>query len=253
MHRAGLLLVAALAVAACGDHGSAHSPEISGEWEFAAGTADGAPLVVPSGADATLRLDGGELRGVSFCNHYFSSYRLRGTSFSVDGIGATEMGCEPDVMAAESAYLQALATVGTAKADDDGLVLTGDGVELRFTAAAPVPDSPLEGKRWVLESVIDAETASSTLGEPAVLLLDPDRTASGSTGCRSLTGTWLVENGALVIDDLLADGGECPADVEAQDAHVTAVLGAAPWAEVQEDRLTLSADDGRGLVYRAEG
>jgi heat shock protein HslJ len=252
VHRTALLLAAALTLAACAGGPGAGAPDIAGEWEFAEGTADGAALPRPPGARATLELGGVELRGVSFCNHYSSSYRLSGTSLSIGGIGGTEMGCEPDVMTAESAYLTALGAVHTAAVDDDGLVLTGDDVQLRFTPVAAVPDSPLEGTRWVLETLVEGETAASTLGEPAVLLLDPDLRASASTGCRSVTGTWLVEDGALVIDDLLADG-ECPADVERQDALVTAVLSAGPQAEIREDQLTLTGPDGRGLVYRAEG
>ncbi len=162
------------------------------------------------------------------------------------------MGCEPDVMAAGTAYLEALTAVSSAETTDDGLVLTGDGGELRFTRVAPVPDSELAGTRWVLESLVDGGTASSTLGEPAVLLLDGDRTAEASTGCRAVTGTWLVEDHRLVIDDLPADGGDCAAGVELQDAHVTAVLGSGPALEIREDRLTLTAADGRGVVYRAE-
>ena len=65
-----------------------------------------------------------------------------------------------------------------------------------------------------------------------------------------MTGTWLLEDGALVIDDLLVDG-DCPPEVAAQDAHVAAVLAGGPTAAVDEDQLTLTAPDGRGLVYRA--
>ena len=111
---------------------------------------------------------------------------------------------------------------------------------------------PLDGAGRLARHV-EGETASSTLGEPAVLLLDEDRHASASTGCRSVTGTWLLEDGALVIDDLLAGGEACPADVARQDDHVTAVLASAATASVDEDRLTLTGPDGRGLVYRAEG
>jgi heat shock protein HslJ len=105
----------------------------------------------------------------------------------------------------------------------------------------------------VLDTLVEGDTVATTLGEPAVLLLDPDRTAAASTGCRSITGTWLVENDALVIDDLLDGGGECPAEVERQDALVTTVLSVGPRVEIQEDRLTLTGVDGRGLVYRADG
>src|SRR3712207_8185322 len=46
-------------------------------------------------------------------------------------------------------------------------------------------------------------------------------TAEATTGCRTITGRWLVESGALVVDDLLVGTGACPPDVERQDAHVT--------------------------------
>ncbi|MGY1802105.1 META domain-containing protein [Blastococcus sp. SYSU D00922] len=250
MHRAPLLFAAVLALAACGG-GTGSAPDLAGEWEFAGGTADGAALPRPDGATATLEVDGDELRGLAFCNHWFASYRLDGSSFSVSGLGSTQMGCEPEVLAAESAFLAALGAVDTAASGDDGLLLTGDEVELRFTRAAPVPDSPLQGTDWVLESVIDGQTASSTVGEPAVLRLDADGTAEATTGCRTITGRWLLENGLLVIDDLLADGTACPPEATQQDALVAAVLESGPTTGIEEDRLTLTTEDGRGLIYRA--
>jgi heat shock protein HslJ len=89
------------------------------------------------------------------------------------------------------------------------------------------------------------------VGEPAVLVLDPAGTASASTGCRSISGSWLLEDDALVIDDLLAGAEPCPPDVAAQDEHVLAVLQSGPRVEIEEDRLTLTGTDGRGLSYRA--
>jgi heat shock protein HslJ len=160
------------------------------------------------------------------------------------------MACEPDVMTAERAFLASLGAVDAVAASEGALLLTGDGIELRFTPVAQVPDSPLEGTRWVLESVIEGQTASSTV-RTAVLALDADRTAEATTGCRTITGTWVVEAGALVVDDLLGDAAPCAPDVERQDAHVTAVLESGPAVGIREDRLTLTTDDGRGLVYRA--
>ncbi|SOD93981.1 META domain-containing protein [Blastococcus haudaquaticus] len=252
MQRTALFLAAALALAACGGGSGTAAPGVVGEWEFAGGTADGADLPRPAGARATLDLTGEEARGTAFCNHWFSSYRLDGSSFVLDGIGSTEMGCEPDVMTAESAFLAALGDVDSAAVDGGDLLLTGNGVELRFTPVAPVPDSPLEGTRWVLETVVEGQTASSTVGDPAVLLLGADRRAEASTGCRTITGTWLVEDGSLVIDDLLGDGATCPPDLAPQDAAVQAVLQSGPTLQIEEVRLTLTADDGRELVYRAE-
>ena len=226
---------------------------MEGEWELVDGTADGSALPRPAGTRATLQLDGGELRGTAFCNSSFASYRLSGSSFSVDGLGGTEMGCAPDVMAAEAACLAALGAVGTAVVDGEDLLLTGDGVELRFAPVVPVPEAELMATRWTLETLLDGETASSTVGEPATLELLPHATLTGSTGCRPLTGRFAIEGDVVRLTELSAGTETCPADVTAQDDHVVTVLGDGFQASIDGDRLTLLDAGGRGLVYRAEG
>jgi hypothetical protein len=72
------------------------------------------------------------------------------------------MGCEPDVMAAESTYLATLASVDTAVRDGADLLLTGEGVELRFGPVAVVPDSALEGTRWQLDTLVDGDRLTLT-------------------------------------------------------------------------------------------
>ncbi|SDE29996.1 Heat shock protein HslJ [Blastococcus fimeti] len=253
MRRLVLLLAGVLALTACGSDPPSEGPDVTGEWQLASGSFIGADLPFPSGATATLTLSGGKANGTAFCNRFFASYELDESSFSIGDIGSTMMGCEPEVMAAESAYLEALAGVDTAVLDGADLLLTGAGIELRFGPVPVVPDSPLEGTRWALESLVDGATASSTLGESAVLVLASDGRAEAGTGCRTLSATWLLEDEALVLDDLLPDGAECPPDLVRQDEHVTAVLQAGPAVEIGEDRLALTAPDGRGLVYRAEG
>ena len=163
-------------VAGCAERGgSAAATDVVGAWFLAEGSADGEPLPQPPGPHATLDVDPDTLSGRSFCNHYSSTYRLDGDSLAIDGLGGTEMACEPEVMAAETAYLSALGRTDTVVRDGDDLVLSGDGVRLRFSPVPPVPDRSLAGTRWVLETLVEGEVASSTVGEPAVLLLDEDR------------------------------------------------------------------------------
>jgi heat shock protein HslJ len=245
-----ILLGTVLLLSACGGGARAGDPDVRGDWEFAGGTVDGAVLPAPAGARATLQVDDEQVRGVSFCNHYFSAYRLSGASLALDGLGTTDMGCEPEGMTAESAYLEALGAVQTAAVDEGGLLLGGDRVRLRFAPVAPVPDSALTGTRWVLETLVDGEVASSTVGEPAVLELADDGTLRGSTGCRMLAGTWSTSGAEVLVPELRADG-TCPPDLAAQDDHVLGVLGDRFAPQVDADRLTVSAPDGRGLVYRA--
>ena len=166
------------------------------------------------------------------------------------------MGCEPrrrwPPRAPTSAALGAVDDAWRATATS--CVLTGDGVELRFTPRAPVPDSALVGTGWVLETLVEGEMASSTLGEPAVLLLDADGTSAGvhrlPDALRHLAAS---TDGALVVDDLLADGGPArPTSRRPGRARDWRSWRARPdGARSPRDRLTLTAADGRaGSCYR---
>ncbi len=105
---------------------------------------------------------------------------------------------------------------------------------------------------WILETLIEGETASTVGGDSATLLLTADGTLTASTGCRALTGTWLENGGVIVVPTLSADG-ECPSDLTRQDSLVVTVVADEFRAEVEGDRLTLTSMGGDGLVYRAEG
>jgi heat shock protein HslJ len=253
VHRALLLLATSLLIAACADSPGRASPApgITGAWQLVGDVPRAAAL--PAGARATLDVGNGQVGGTSFCNHYGGTYQLDGDSLVVDGLGGTDMGCEPGIMAAETAYLRALAAVRTASVEDGELVLTGPGGELRFAPVAPTPERELTGTRWVLDTVVEGGTASSTVGEPAVLELRPDATFTASTGCRSLDGSWRSSGDAVLFDDYAYDTFGCAAPVDRQDQHVLAVLAGGPLAVVDGDRLTLTGADGRALVYRATG
>lgn len=253
MARAALLLtVLLLAGCAAASGGGSPAPDVVGEWELVSGTTAGAALPQPSGTVATLTLDGEQAGGRSFCNHYSSGYTVEGDAIRFEGLGGTEMGCEPDVMAAETAYLTALGIVGTIARDGDDLVLTGDDVELRFRPVPPVPTSPLAGTDWVLETLIDGEVASSVMGR-STLRLEDDGTFAATTACTTLTGRWQPTGDRIEFPEASGESRDCPPEARAQDEHELAVLGGGFRATVEADRLTLLVDDGRGLVYRDEG
>ncbi|WP_448626902.1 META domain-containing protein [Geodermatophilus sp. URMC 64] len=244
-----LVLVALLAVAGCARTSAGSSPDVLGSWQFVAGSSGGAALPQPTGASATLVFEDTRLRGISFCNHYAGGYTLDGDALTIDGLGGTEMGCDPHVMAAETAFLTALGAADRAAREGDELVLTGADLALRFTRQAPVPDRELVGTSWTLDTLVEGEVASSVLGE-ATLRLAEDGTATGSTGCRGVLGTWQIAGAVLTLDVTRDDIG-CPGDVGRQDEHVLAVLDNGPRVAIDGDRLTLTAADGNGLIYRA--
>jgi heat shock protein HslJ len=244
------LIGLALALTACGDGGEDLDTSSwlrpDGDWELVEGvaTVDGYPI--------TLSSDGTGVSGRAACNSYSGVAVINGSAVFFGELSQTEMGCEPSVMEAEAAFLTALQRVQNFRFAGDRLVLTGARTDLVFSPVQPVPTSEFIGTNWVLETLIEGETASSVAGEPATLLPAADGTLTASTGCRTHTGSWLANDAAIVVPDFLAEG-ECPDGLWKQDSLVVTVVGDEFRAEVEGDRLTLTSMGVDGLVYRAEG
>jgi heat shock protein HslJ len=254
------LLAAGLVLAGCAQPGGGPGvpasppdrPDIAGDWEFVGGTVDGAPFPVPRAGRGTLSADGRQVTGTAFCNGYGGRYRLDGDSLLTEDVAQTLMACvDPVRMAAEAAFMNVLTAGGTrVSRTPHELVLENDRGLLRFRPQTPVPTAELVGTRWLLESLIAGETASSTVGEPAVLRLADDGTFTASTGCRPISGTWRASGDTVHLDYEWPEAS-CPPDVEAQEQHVVAALGGGFQASVEGDRLTVTGRDGLGAVYRA--
>ena len=251
------LVATVLALAACaapsagGRESAVPAVDLLGEWELVDGSAEDSSVPVPPGARATIAFADGQAGGTSFCNSYRGAYTLSGSALRLDDLYVTEMACvDEDVMAAETAYWRALDAVDAAAVEDGELLLTGEGAELRFRQVTEAPPTELVGTRWVLETLVEQDMASSTVGEPAVLVLAADGALSGSTGCRTLTGRWARNGTTLVFPEVRATG-DCPADVGTQDETVLAVLDGERSAEVDGDLLTITGRDQPQLIYRA--
>ncbi|SEM98010.1 Heat shock protein HslJ [Gemmobacter aquatilis] len=131
--KAALVLPFALLLAACQEEPQAAlTPEaLARDWRLVALNGAAAP------ARATLDLrEPGKAAGQAPCNRWFATRSGDLPAFTLSQIGATRMAC-PD-LAAESAYLAALAAVTGAALDGEALVLTGpEGGTLRFVPGAP--------------------------------------------------------------------------------------------------------------------
>jgi heat shock protein HslJ len=247
----GWLVLLGLVVTACGE--PAEPASIEGAWQLVSGTLDGEPIPMVDGFPITMTIEGDTVGGVASCNSYGGSYTLSDGAVTFSALFQTEMACFPEeTMAAESAFLEALTGATTVTATDDRLTITGEGVELVFSELPPVPTADLTNTVWVLESLIEGDSASSVGGEKATLELFTDGSMLGSTGCRGLHGRYVV-SGAEVLINELATEGDCPQELEAQDGLVVTVLGDGFRALVEGDVLTLTSTGNLGLTYRAEG
>lgn len=219
------------------------------EWVLVAGDVDGAPLMLLDSHPVTLQVDGSDVSGTAACNSYFGA--LIEGPLLFEGFGVTEMGCDPpEAMDVEFAFLQALIRTTSAAASGDELTLTGEGVELRFSAVPPTPDAELTTTTWLLDTIIDGDAASSILADTAPELRLDEELALFD-GCNTIAGSYEVDGDVLSVGALRSTARGCQEGVMRQASTISTVIGAQPTISISGDRLTLTGADGLGLSFRA--
>jgi heat shock protein HslJ len=183
--------------------------------------------------------------------------RVAGEEIAFEEMGWTAMGCESEVMEVEAAFMDALQRVTTAERSGSTMKFTGPGVELEFMLLAPAPKAELVGVVWMLSEIVQGESATSPAegaddpAESAMLVLNQDGSLSGHTGCRELSGEYVVVGDEILFTSFSADG-ECSPELQTQDNLVITVLGDGFTADIVGSRLTVTSAGGDGqLVFRA--
>jgi heat shock protein HslJ len=237
--------------------GSGGDAAIDGPWRAISGVTDGEAVELIDGRDVTMTIGEGTIGGTAACNSYGGDVAIGADgSFVVGEMSWTEMGCEPELMAVEQAFLAALGATTTFSLVDDTLTLDGAGDEWVFERLLPVEPAAIVGTTWVLDTVIEGDAASnSPMMELATLTLHEDGTLTGSTSCRQLTGEWAVTGERVqfttfaAIDDPTA--GVCATESQQLDGVIVTVLGDGFTPTVDGNRLTVMAQGGMGLSYTA--
>lgn len=135
----GLAFLSILALALVGCLGSDFADSLDGSWELISGSVDGEEIQVTEDHPITITFDGGRVSGAAPCNSYAGTFELSGSEITVGDLAMTEMAClPPETMEAESMYADALTRVDSVSIDE-GLALSGDGVDLNFESLGPIP------------------------------------------------------------------------------------------------------------------
>ena len=107
----------------------------------------------------------------------------------------------------------------------------------------PAPSSDLAGTHWAVQSV-DGQPLS---GPASVTFAHEDR-ISGATGCNNFRGIYEAENGAIDVRALGHTERACAPPVMNQEQSFLTVLDKAERYQRENNRLVITAEDGRNIV-----
>jgi heat shock protein HslJ len=255
--RVRIALALLVLLAACGEPDPAGGTEpLDGAWQLRSARVDGEAIALLDDHRVTATITGDEIGGRAACNSYGAAMREAEGAVTFGIVFQTDMGCEAPVMEIEAAYMSALARVTSAERSGPVLLLAGPGVELEFELLGPAPTADLVGVTWMLSGIVQGDTVTSPAegadgpGEPAMLLLRADGTLTGHTGCRELSGEYIVSGDEILFTSFSAEG-DCIPELQRQDDQIVTVLGDGFTAEIAGDRLTVTSTGGEGLVFRA--
>lgn len=231
------------------------APELAGTmWQLA--SLNGEPPIADT--EITLQFTEADAAGIAGCNQYTGAYTLEGNELTIEEIISTMMACmEPEgVMDQEQAYLGALQGVESARMTGGQLeLLDADGsVVLVFDEQQPPANAELEGTNWVLESFVDGDAVSSTIAGTTLTVSFEDGVITGEAGCNSFGGSYEVDGSSLTTEEIASTLVLCeePEGVMDQEANFLDILNNAESYEIEGGSLTITAGDGRGLVFLAE-
>ncbi|MEZ4674263.1 MAG: DUF4377 domain-containing protein [Caldilineaceae bacterium] len=196
------------------------------EWQLIAFGDEEMVMYQPEVAVITATFVDGRLSGSAGCNSYGGEYTVAGNTLTLSPVASTLMACADEtVMAAESAYLTALASAGDYAIAENLLTITYAAGQLTFMAAeteTAVGSQALAAETECLFAgtgatiAIDDKRASFTCGTPDVVLLGDVET--GAEGWLIEKATLTRQNGTFTIAEStqatirfieLSDGRRC--------------------------------------------
>jgi heat shock protein HslJ len=255
-----LAALVVLTVAGCGK-GTGTSAGDAGKLPngrtFLSKTVTGHTLV----KDSRIRLSfaKNEIEAYAGCNHLSGPARLDGGHLTLESERSmqTQIGC-PESLQAQDEWLFDFLTGRPAwRLDGDRLVLTRGNTRIELmdeTVANPA--EPLQGTKWVLDTIINDTVASSVPnGVTAWIKLGKDGLATGNAGCNDFggepSGNYRADDTTISFGDLIATRMACDKDRTAVENAMFGVLRGKVTYAIEGDTLTLTATSGKALRFHA--
>lgn len=260
-----LALVAALALGACGRGESTQAGAAGSGGDEPWGrtflstevTENGQPKALVAGTRITLNFveDGHRMGAQAGCNSMGGTATFEGGRLIVNDLATTEMGCDPP-RHAQDEWLGRFLT-GRPEWSRSGATLTLDNGTTRIVLQdreVADPDRALRGTKWVVDTIVEGQTASSVpAGAEAFVSFDDKESFTGNTGCNGMGGTSVIDEPRSTIrfSEVITTKMACEDDRMRLERAVLATLEGDVRYEIDADVLSLEGPEGRGLRLRA--
>ena len=219
-------------------------------------TENGQPKPLVSGTRIRLSFgeEGRRIGANAGCNHIGGDARVEDGRLVSGDLAMTAMGCDGGRSEQDAWLVKFLADKPTIRSSGAELVLANSTTEIRLLDRTVAdPDRPLIGTRWVVESVIDRDMASSiSQGAVAFLLMHADGTFTGNTGCNHMGGSAVIAAPTIRFAGVFTTKMACEEGRMRLEQAVLGVLQDTVNYEIEADVLRLRHASGKGLDLRAE-
>lgn len=253
--RAAAVVGLALALAGCGDLTPSDSGgQFVGRTYVSTDVSEGGqPKELMPGTQLSLTFGEDGIGASAGCNSMSASGGIQDGVLVLGDLMSTEMACDPDLMAQEQWWVGLLVSQPRAEVGDRALTLTAGDRAVTMVSAETIPDEPLAGTQWRLDTILQHDTASSVPAGTTATLVVKGSTLSVTVGdCRDTESPVEVAPSVLTVDPAAFGPSTCADGAAFVDQAVRAVFGAGDVPYVIEgDALRVSGPFGAGLVYRA--
>lgn len=204
-----------------------------------------------TGNQPTMEFSEDTVSGLASCNRYNAAYTQDVAKVTITPGIMTQMACAADVMTQEQAFTAALTQVSGVRTTDEGAELV-DGDGNAVLTLAKITDKPLEGTVWTLTGIVSGESVSSPVAEGTVTVTISDGRLTGKA-CNTFRGDVTAADGGFQAGPLASTRMACESEeLTAQETTVLTTLQAATGYTITGNELTITADDGTGLIFTAQ-
>jgi len=248
-----VVLLAALALAACGDESSSGTDpstlDVASRTFLGDDvTVDGEPMPLVKGSQLRLSFETDSIGASGGCNSMSGAATWAdGTLRVADGsLATTEMACDAPLMDQDTWFAKILTAAPTLTHDGDSLTLATDSTVIVLTDEEVVtPDASLTGTPWTLESIATGNTVGTVpAGVRATLEFNDDGTLAAHLGCNTGRGDYTASDTSITFGPIATTRMACEPPASDVEQAMSEVLQGEVSFSIDGSNLTFTPAKG---------